>query len=250
MKLRNPLLIRILAAIAAAGIWCWIQTLRFRQFGLDGRTHPTNAREKQVLYAFWHDGIFGTLCPPGTCRGLKALISQHADGEFIAQVCQWLGLGVVRGSTTRGGRQAVHVMLREAGGDANLAITPDGPRGPRREMQPGAVWIASSSGLPIVLIGVGYARAWRANSWDRFGLPVPGSRVTAVFSQPIHIPADLDRDGLEQWRSHLERELTRINDVAEAWAARMQSEGSRAPLPEAVFVPPPDFAQTPRAKAA
>lgn len=224
--------------------------MRFRQFGVDGRTHPTDAREQQVLYAFWHDGIFGTLCPPGTCRGLKALISQHADGEWIAQVCQWLGLGVVRGSTTRGGRQAVLSMLRSVGGEANLAITPDGPRGPRREMQPGAVWIASSSGLPIVLIGVGYARAWRANSWDRFGIPVPGSRVTAVFSQPIQVPADLDRDGLEQWRAHLERELTHLNDVAEDWAVRLHNEGSRAALPAAVLVPLPEVAPPLRAQAA
>lgn len=241
MKLRNRLLIRILSAVFAAGFWCWLRTLNFRRFGVDGLNHPTNPQEHQVLYAFWHEGIVGTICTPGR---LRVLISQHADGEWIAQVCSWLGLDVVRGSTTRGGRQAVRTMLRTAAGAANLAITPDGPRGPRRQMQPGAIWIASATGIPIVLIGVGWVRAWRMNSWDRFGIPVPGSSITGVFSQPIQIPENLDSDEFEQWQSHLERELNRLNDLADSWAARIRADGSRAEPPPRELVPLPDFARS------
>jgi lysophospholipid acyltransferase (LPLAT)-like uncharacterized protein len=240
MKLRNPLLIRILSAAFAAGFWCWLRTLNFRRFGLDGRSHPTDPREQQVLYVFWHEGIFGTLCTPGR---LQVLISQHTDGEWIAQVCSWLGLDVVRGSTTRGGRQAVRTMLRTEAGAANLAITPDGPRGPRRQMQPGALWIASATGIPIVLIGVGWVRAWRMNSWDQFAIPVPGSSVTGVFSQPIHIPENLDRDDLERWQTHLERELTRLSDLADSWAARIRELGAKAEPPARELVPLPNFGE-------
>jgi lysophospholipid acyltransferase (LPLAT)-like uncharacterized protein len=236
MKIRNRLLIRFLAAIAAAVLWCWLRTLRRWQFGSDGLSHPIDPTEKQFLYLFWHESIFGTLYEPGK---LKVLISQHADGEWIARVCNWLGLDVVRGSTTRGGRRAVQALMRSVGNTANLAITPDGPRGPRRKMQPGAVWIASTTGIPIVLAGIGYSRAWRMNSWDQFGLPVPGSGITQVCSQPIYVPADLDRDGLERWREHLERELTGLNEVAEAWAVRIRQHGARATPPETTFVPLP-----------
>jgi lysophospholipid acyltransferase (LPLAT)-like uncharacterized protein len=247
MKLRNPWLIRIAAAVVAAGLWCWLRTLRFRRCGLDGRHHPTDPREQQVLYVFWHESIFGTLCAPGR---LKALISQHADGELIARACHWLGLGTVRGSSTRGGSKAMQSLVRAVGSEANLAITPDGPRGPRRKMQPGAIWLASATGLPIVLIGIGYARAWRLNSWDQFGVPVPGSGVTAVLSQPIYVPADLGRDDLERWRLHLERELNRMNEFAEDWAGRIRQEGSRAAPPECTLVHPPRQTETTVQRAA
>lgn len=141
-------------------------------------------------------------------------------------------------------------LVRAVGSEANLAITPDGPRGPRRKMQPGAIWLASATGLPIVLIGIGYARAWRLNSWDQFGVPVPGSGVTAVLSQPIYVPADLGRDDLERWRLHLERELNRMNEFAEDWAGRIRQEGSRAAPPECTLVHPPRQTETTVQRAA
>lgn len=242
MKLRHPLLIRILAAVVAACLWCWLRTLRFRRCGLDGQHHPTDPCEQQVLYTFWHESILGTLCAPGQ---LKVLISQHADGEIIAQACHWLGLGTVRGSSTRGGRQALQTLLRSVGSAANLAITPDGPRGPRRQLQPGAIWIASATGLPIVLIGIGFGRAWRLKSWDRLGLPAPGSWVTAVLSQPIYVPPSLDHEALEQWRQHLEQELNRMNELADDWAMRLRLQGPGAEPPERTAAPPASAAPAP-----
>lgn len=246
MKIRNRLLIRFLSGFAAAAIWCWLRTLRRYRISLGGPSHPVDPAEQQVLYAFWHESIFGTLYEPGK---LKVLISQHADGEWIARICNWLGLDVVRGSTTRGGRQAVQNLVRSVGSTANLAITPDGPRGPRRQMQPGAVWLASTTGIPIVLIGIGYPRAWRLTSWDKFGVPVPGSSIAQVFSQPIPIPPNLDSDDLELWRVHLEGQLTRLNEQADDWAQQIRQEGSRAKPPEATLVPLPGEVQ-PAAKRA
>jgi lysophospholipid acyltransferase (LPLAT)-like uncharacterized protein len=174
--------------------------------------------------------VFGPLYDPGR---IKVLISQHADGEWIAQICQWLGVGVIRGSTTRGGCAAIQEMIGESGAQTHLGITPDGPRGPRRQLQPGAVWVASTTGIPVVLLGMGFARAWRASSWDRLAIPVPGSTVCAVLSQPIQVPPDLDRAGLERWRLHLEKELQRMNSLADDWAERIRRDGQRAVDPTA-----------------
>ncbi len=228
MKLRSRWLIRFLAAGIAIVAWCWLRTLRLKRFSLDGRHHPADANQQQFLYAFWHEGVLGPLCDPGK---IKVLISQHADGEWIAQICQWLGLGVIRGSTTRGGCGAIQEMIGVSGEQSHLGITPDGPRGPRRQMQPGAVWVASTTGIPVVLLGMGFARAWRANSWDRLAIPVPGSTVCAVLSEPIAIPPDLDRAGLDHWRLVLESELQRMNELADAWAERIRQDGRSAAYP-------------------
>ena len=112
MKLRNRFLIRILAAGIAVIVWCWLRTLRSHRYSFDGRHHPADANREQFLYCFWHEGILAPLRDPGK---IKVLISQHADGEWIAQVCQWLGVGVIRGSTTRGGCQAIQEMINASG---------------------------------------------------------------------------------------------------------------------------------------
>ena len=85
-------------------------------------------------------------------------------------------------------------------------------------MAPGSVFLASRLGLPIVLLGLGYDRPWRVNTWDRFAIPRPHSRARGVLSPEIHVPPDLDRVGLEHFRVSIERVLTRLTQEAEAWA--------------------------------
>jgi hypothetical protein len=101
----------------------------------------------------------------------------------------------------------------------HVAITPDGPRGPRRELAQGAVFLASRMGLPIVPMGLGYDRPWRLKSWDRFAVPRPFSRARGVVGPEIHIPADLDRAGIESHRLAVERILNDLTGEAERWAA-------------------------------
>jgi hypothetical protein len=101
----------------------------------------------------------------------------------------------------------------------HLTITPDGPRGPRRQLAPGCVFLASKLGLPLVAMGFGYDRPWRVRSaWDQFAVPRLGSRARAVVSGEVFIPPDLDRDGLEHHRQETERLLNRLTDEAESWA--------------------------------
>jgi lysophospholipid acyltransferase (LPLAT)-like uncharacterized protein len=215
MKLRAPWLVRLLGLLGGLLIRMWMSTLRPRISFPDSRKHPTDTRIERFLYAFWHDTL---LFPTAYSTRIHVLISQHGDGELIAQVCRHLRIGTVRGSTTRGGARALLNLLKLSK-RSHLGVTPDGPRGPRRQVQLGLIFLASSTGLPIVPVGIGYERAWRFRSWDRFALPWPGSGVSCVMAPPIHVPAKLTRNGLEQFRRLVEERLLQATAAAEQWAA-------------------------------
>src|SRR5262249_28146081 len=145
----------------------WMNTLVVRNDFCASGPQPTDPRRERFLYLFWHETL---LFATQFRTRVHVLISQHADGELITQVCRHLRIGVVRGSTTRGGAGGLWDLLKVAK-RTHLAITPDGPKGPRRRVQPGAIFLASHTGLPIVPLGVGFAQAWRAQTWDRFAIP-------------------------------------------------------------------------------
>jgi lysophospholipid acyltransferase (LPLAT)-like uncharacterized protein len=168
------------------------------------------------IYAFWHENILLPACYYGRPE-VRVLISQHADGQLIAEVCRHLGFGLVRGSTTRGGAEAMRQMLR-ACQESHLAITPDGPRGPRRQVQQGLVYLAARTGLPIVPIGIAFKRAWRMRSWDHFAIPRPWSLGTCVCVEPIMVPAEADKEQLEHYRQLVQEAMLRATAMAERWA--------------------------------
>jgi lysophospholipid acyltransferase (LPLAT)-like uncharacterized protein len=206
-----------------------MSTMRVRMASPDGRRHPADPNQSRYIYAFWHEGL---LAPLATHPKIRVLISQHTDGEVIAQICQRLGIGVIRGSTARGGCQALLEMIRSPDETTHLGITPDGPRGPRRELKPGVVMIASQSGLAIVPVGIGFVRAWRFGSWDRFALPCPGSVMVGVVGDPIFVPRDLDRGAMKQWDKVVEARLLELTQLAEDWASRIRRQGQSARPPE------------------
>src|SRR5690606_37095218 len=125
-------------------------------------------------------------------------------------------LDVIRGSSSRGGSRALLEMIH-SGAPKHLAVTPDGPRGPRRQMQPGIVTLAANSGLPVLLYGVGYVRVWRAPSWDRWAVPLPFSTITGVVSEPIYVPRDLNRAELKEQQEMLENRMHELTARAETW---------------------------------
>src|SRR5262249_26410096 len=178
MKLRSPRLIRLTALLMSWLIRAWLSTLQYRVVFPTGITRMVHPRQQRYICALWHESLFSALI---VRTKIYAMISHHADGELIAQVAAFLGYGAVRGSTTRGGPEALH-ELAEMAKDAHILVTPDGPRGPRRQFQAGAIYLASRTGLPLVLIGVGFSHAWRARSWDRFAVPLPWSTVYNLMS--------------------------------------------------------------------
>ncbi len=218
MKIRRPWLIKAAGFSAAWALRFWIGTLRYRYRPLGPDILPRRPEGRdRYIYAFWHENLLLPAYQFGR-TGVHVLISQHADGELIAEVCRHLGFPAVRGSPKRGAVQATRQMLKLAR-TAHLAITPDGPRGPRRRVQPGLVYLAAKTGRPVVPTGFAYERPWRARSWDRFAMPRPWSRATCVTAEPVAVPPGATREELEQYRRRVEEALLRVTEEAERLVA-------------------------------
>jgi hypothetical protein len=220
MQIRSRAILKLIGLIGAPVFRGLLATVRFRTRIPAPEVDPADPRHRgRYIYTFWHEAILGAL---GVRRpaNMTVLISQHRDGEYISRIATRFGVQVVRGSTTRGGYEAL-MGLAEAARRHHILLTPDGPRGPRRKFQWGAVLLASRTGLPIVPVGFGFANAWRARSWDRFAVPKPWSLVTAVAGRPICVPRAAPGEDLEAWRRLAESALLECTDEAEAWAATL-----------------------------
>lgn len=164
--------------------WTW----RVRVYGRNELVKRTPG-DSRVVYSLWH----GQLLPAAWAHRQRssALVSEHRDGEIITRVVGRLGIGAIRGSSTRGGARALLecvTALRQRATD--IVITPDGPRGPRHQFAPGALIVAFRAAAPIVPLTVHIDRAWRMNSWDQFEVPKPFARVTVYYGEPIPVVGD------------------------------------------------------------
>jgi lysophospholipid acyltransferase (LPLAT)-like uncharacterized protein len=216
-KARLPrFLMNLAGVVTAEAIRAWMRTLDYRAIFYDRSVDPVLGVGGPRIYIFWHENILIPLYLRGHCH-LAMLLSQHADADILARVAYHMGFDCVRGSTYRGGAKAIWELF-ERSQRQHLTITPDGPRGPRRELAQGPIYLASRLQLPLVVMGFGSNRPWRANSWDRFAVPRPFSRGRAVIGPPMMLPPNLDRTGIENCRVRVERLLNCLTLEAEAWA--------------------------------
>jgi lysophospholipid acyltransferase (LPLAT)-like uncharacterized protein len=213
MKIRHPLLIAVLGFLVSWCIRVWHWTLRYRHCSVDANLMPDQlGLPGRFIYGFWHEDMIVPAYHYAR-PDVHVLVSKHADGMLIATAIRWLGLKVVAGSTNRGAAAAVLKLLNVARG-SHIVITPDGPRGPRQCVQPGIVFIAARTALPIVPVGFGYAKAWRLKSWDRMALPRPFSRIAGVSLPAIHVPDIEDKDQLEAYRQKVEQAMREASRLA------------------------------------
>lgn len=220
MKIHNPNTLRRLAAAAAVVARGWYRTLSYAYRPLTAYLmgdRPGLIGDARYIYAFWHEYLFVPSYVYAR-SDTAVLIGLHRDGELLTHINQRFGFQVIRGSSTRGGTTALLRMLRAPTGARHFGLTPDGPQGPRRKCQFGAVYLASRTGMPIVPVGFGYSRCWRAGSWDRFALPLPFSRVRAVSAHPIRVPPKLSTDELGPYQQAVEDATNHATAVAERWA--------------------------------
>ncbi len=170
--------------------------------------------KKPVIYAFWHGRM---LILVYSHRKLKAhvLISQHRDGEYIARIINRLGFVPVRGSTTRGGTKAIFEMCEKTAYGYDVGVTPDGPKGPGFQVQPGTIYIAQRSGMPILPITNSAEHRWTLPTWDRFIIPKPFSKTVIMLGKPIYVSAESTSEELEKIRTNLERQLTELTQKAD-----------------------------------
>ncbi|MFO8006480.1 MAG: lysophospholipid acyltransferase family protein [Candidatus Brocadiia bacterium] len=150
---------------------------------------------RPILAVFWHRHLLTMMTHFRSYRTCVP-VSRSRDGEYAAHVLERFGMESVRGSTSRGSLGILTGLLRKARDGCNLAITPDGPRGPCFSVQPGVALIARRSGLPVCPVGVAPARAWEFASWDRFAVPKPFSRVAIAFGPSLDPAAYADDDAL------------------------------------------------------
>ncbi|HWK09211.1 MAG TPA: lysophospholipid acyltransferase family protein [Vicinamibacterales bacterium] len=202
IEVLSPGQLRKAAIISAAGaplIRALGSTYRWH---VDGYQHyeSITAAARQPIFAFWHGRIL-----PATLfwknRGIVVITSQNFDGEWIAGIIRRFGYDTARGSSSRGGARALVQLRRDLAAGKPAAFTIDGPRGPARVAQPGAVFLAGATGQPILPFHVEASAAWTMNSWDRTQIPKPFARVAVAIGQPVEIRDTHDtavRDGLEQ----------------------------------------------------
>lgn len=169
------------------------------------RDHVTQGQP--VIFVMWH----GRLLPLGYVhRGqhIVCLASRSADGEYITRLLRHWGFGMVRGSSSSGGDTALRELIRAVRGGRSVAITPDGPRGPRERVKPGVMQLAQITGAPLVPLAAAASRAWWFESWDRFLVPQPFARLHVAYADPIFVPRDTA--DLTELTKHTEETLTAL----------------------------------------
>ena len=161
---------------------------------------------ERIILAFWHNRQLGFLRLVSVLQPASVLVSRHGDGEIIARIVSRFGVGAVRGSSTRGGTGALREMVA-ATRETNVAITPDGPLGPRYEVKDGAIALAAMSGLPIFWVSWSTDRAWIFNSWDRFILPKPFAKLSCQARGPLFVGRDSSPEEMAAARQELENRM-------------------------------------------
>lgn len=181
-----------------------------------GLCPPLGPLERPAILIMWHESIWLPI-GLGFHSPVALLVSQHRDADWLTMAAEGMKFEIVRGSTTRGGGAALR-KLKELSETHAMVITPDGPKGPRRTMNLGAVYLASLLQMPLIPVGVGMSRPWRLSTWDQFAIPKPGHRARIIFGSPIHVPRRCEREVLEQYTTAIGQDLEQMTSVAEAWA--------------------------------
>lgn len=195
----DRLLLACLPWLAARLLRLLSVTLRKEIVGEEPVQALWDARQP-AIFVYWHDQLlmmtFGYHGP-----GVKGLYSASRDGEYLVRTMAYFGVGAIRGSSTRGGRAAFREMLAMAKEPVDLAITPDGPKGPRHEVKEGVAQLARLSGRPVVPLAFVCSRGHRFASWDRFLFPYPFSRAVYTFGEPLYYD---QTESVDQFRQRVQ----------------------------------------------
>ncbi|MSQ93544.1 MAG: DUF374 domain-containing protein [Gemmataceae bacterium] len=187
MKLRKPWMIRLASCVGARVLRAWLSTIRCRADWFDPKLEPLNpSLRERYIYAMWHEQLLGMLAFRSAAP-VTVLVSQSAEGDLLAQMLARFGVNTVRGSSTHGALDTVHEVL-DLNMQSHLIVASDGQRGPRQDVKRWLVYLSAWTNLPIVPLGLAFRRAWRAKSWDRMAVPVPGTKLHLVGGPIITVP--------------------------------------------------------------
>lgn len=217
-RIRDRFLVFLASYLGPILIYLLGKTLRIKWVG-EENLESVRSEKKSVIYAFWH-GRMLIFTYSHRKRKIHVLISQHRDGEYIARIIHRLGFVSVRGSTTRGGSKALFEMCDKTAAGFDVAVTPDGPRGPGFEIHPGIMYVAQRSGMPIVPITNSAENRWNLSSWDRFLIPKPFSEAVIVIGRPIYVSPESTTEELEEKRNELEKRMLELTEKADGHFSR------------------------------
>ncbi len=202
----------------------WLLRLMSLTFRVTSHVHPDAKAyadgDKSGIFCFWHGRmiLLPFYKPPG--RKMFVLISHHRDGELIAKAVRHFAIDSIRGSSSRGVREATRLMGEVLDQGSNVSITPDGPRGPAYVAAKGSVYMAAQTGRPMIPVTFSASRAKRLRSWDGFMIPLPFSRIVIEVGAPIQASDTQDKTHIEASRLQLESTLNQLTHDADQ---RMQS---------------------------
>jgi lysophospholipid acyltransferase (LPLAT)-like uncharacterized protein len=221
--LRQRILLGLISFAGYLAIRLICPTLRYSISWEEPPTPPDAIFEKPVIYSFWHRAVF-----PATWMwrkgGIAVMVSRSFDGEYIARIIEKFGFVAVRGSSSRGGSEALRGMRKELEKGEAVAFTIDGPRGPKYVAKPGPVLLARSSGLPMAAFYVALSDAWVLKSWDEFMIPKPFSKALARIGAKVQVPAQANDTQIRDFHVLLQQALERVTRFAEENVARVGTE--------------------------
>lgn len=215
MTLTDRLLVTLAPGAAHWAVRGLAETLRVSEIGTE-HVAPFWERAASLIYAIWHGRILMIPCIYARSNRVHVMASRSRDGELEARFLKRFGFEVVRGSTTRGGSEALRSLVQALRRGLEAAVAPDGPLGPRYVVQPGIVTLARLSEVPIIPLTFSAAPAWRLRSWDEFLVPKPFARGVVSFGPPLRVPRRSDRTEQEALRKQLESTLRTLTWQADA----------------------------------
>lgn len=198
----------------SVNLLCKSLVTNFKNYEVVRRLEENN---QNYVVAFWHE----TMLLPWYLHGRKnsaALTSKSKDGDLLAKQLKYWGYEVVRGSSSKGGDVALGILIDFAKNNFSIAVTPDGPRGPVHKFKAGAVITAKKSGIPLVLLGIGFKKKKILKSWDKFQIPFFFTKTNAFYSEPIYINKNLNYEETSEIILNCEKKLIELQIEAERFS--------------------------------
>ena len=218
ITLKNKILFNVVPFLIRLLLIPLGMSMKLKEYG-NIEASPHQKKGRVFIYAFWHSRILMSVYFYRK-KNINVLVSMNKDGEYISRTINMFGFGSTRGSSSREGFRAFLGLKKVLAEGFNVAITPDGPRGPKQKAQMGAVYLSKITGIPVAPFSFDASAKKTLSSWDNFIIPKPFSRGAFVWGKLIHVPKNADEKTLEQKRVELEKELNRITGEAEELCAK------------------------------
>jgi lysophospholipid acyltransferase (LPLAT)-like uncharacterized protein len=197
-------------------IFWWCRTVKITRIDHE-QFDAMRSMGKNFVVVFWHGSMLigWFLHRPEKVNNISALVSQSNDGEYLSSVLERWGYKLIRGSSHIGGKEAMQLMTDSIEQGQSLALTPDGPRGPRHEMKMGAIRAAQKTSVPLFLAGIAVEKKRNLKSWDVFEIPIPFSTAAVAYSEAIMVPKELDGEPLDLFKMKMQTRLDELTMKAE-----------------------------------